>query len=412
LLDVVVKKVLKMSLVKVSVETTESSDKMLHEIDLSKSVEENVKSICKVFGKEYSSVYGLKLISTNDGKVLHIYITDDNIHEIKDGYFLQLAFSVSFYTKRIFDHVDGQYKERSFQDLYQLSVDPEFIKEIVKTEKHIKLMDVFTNTELSVVEATACLICIVHLFQKHYLNEMSSQLLRKVISFIKHSTHLELIKYALSVIHKVLCHRNPNFAQLKEEIITEISIENLTEHIKKVMAPEIQYGALLAINSLIRSCKGEKRQQLIKELNLRKHRENIYQHIIASGNVNNKKVDKILAHELYICQTFLLSIYAEALAITITDQPDLFALDEFELPSEVKKMTLLMDFDDSAMKNKTASIDNLLDHDDVRISLASMSSRNSEASRLSNRIRSTATSESVDLESLKPSLLTIEALSE
>jgi hypothetical protein len=60
------------------------------------------------------------------------------------------------------------------------------------------------------------------------------------------------------------------------------------------------------------------------------------------------------------------SIYAEALAITITDQPDLFALDEFELPSEVKKMTLLMDFDDSAMKNKTASIDNLLDHDDVR----------------------------------------------
>lgn len=44
-------KVLKMSLVKVSVETTESSDKMLHEIDLSKSVEENVKSICKVFGK-------------------------------------------------------------------------------------------------------------------------------------------------------------------------------------------------------------------------------------------------------------------------------------------------------------------------------------------------------------------------
>jgi hypothetical protein len=126
-----------MSLVKVSVETTESSDKMLHEIDLSKSVEENVKSICKVFGKEYSSVYGLKLISTNDGKVLHIYITDDNIHEIKDGYFLQLAFSVSFYTKRIFDHVDGQYKERSFQDLYELSVDPEFIKEIGKLQSYL-----------------------------------------------------------------------------------------------------------------------------------------------------------------------------------------------------------------------------------------------------------------------------------
>ncbi|RZC35349.1 engulfment and cell motility protein 1-like, partial [Asbolus verrucosus] len=48
---------------------------------------------------------------------------------------------------------------------------------------------------------------------------------------------------------------------------------------------------------------------------------------------------------------------------------DMDLLDEFDITdSEIKKLTLLMDFDDeTAAKNKCASIDNLLDCDDVRI---------------------------------------------
>ncbi|KAJ3667147.1 hypothetical protein Zmor_002549 [Zophobas morio] len=73
-------------------------------------------------------------------------------------------------------------------------------------------------------------------------------------------------------------------------------------------------------------------------------------------------------------------------------------------------MTLLMDFDEPSTRHKTASFDNLLEYDDVRISLASMSSRYSEDSRYSARVQSTATNESIEYEHLKPCLLTIEAL--
>lgn len=80
-----------------------------------------------------------------------------------------------------------------------------------------------------------------------------------------------------------------------------MQIVNLMNHIKKQNSSDLQYGSLLVINALIRCCKGEKRQQLIKEINIKTYREAIYQHIISPGNV-----PKHIAHELYMYQTYLL----------------------------------------------------------------------------------------------------------
>ena len=71
--------------------------------------------------------------------------------------------------------------------------------------------------------------------------------------------------------------------------------------IKNKGAAELQYGAILVINALIRCCKGEKRHQFIKEIDKRSFRETVYKNIIARGNV-----DKNMAHELYLYQTHLL----------------------------------------------------------------------------------------------------------
>ncbi|RZC38045.1 hypothetical protein BDFB_012498 [Asbolus verrucosus] len=233
-----------MSLVKVSVENADNNEKTLHEIDM------------------------------------------NNFKTIKDGYFLQLVYSLTYYAKRIFDHIDDEYKVKSFEDLYDLSVDPEFIKEIVRTEKHLILIDHFTKKELAENEATACLIAIVHLFQKGYISEISPEFLEKIISICKNATHDELVKYALSVTHKT---------------IKKVSITDLVPFIRKKTSQDLQYGALLVINAIVRCCKGEKRQQLIKEINLKQNRETISQYIIAANNV-----DKPMARELYIYQTFLL----------------------------------------------------------------------------------------------------------
>ncbi|XP_001815393.2 engulfment and cell motility protein 1 isoform X2 [Tribolium castaneum] len=392
-----------MSLVKVSLEDLDNNTKFLYEVDKSKSLEENISNICKSFEKPYSpSVYGLKLIATNDGKIIHSYLSEDNFETIKDGYFLKLVYSVNHYLKRIFDHITDDFKERSFIDLYELSVDAEFIKEMVKFEKHLVLLDVFTYAELSESEATACLIAIVHLFQRQCIDDISEKFLNKVVEISKNGKSSELVKYALSVLHKILSNRDDKFAKWKEETIKRVKIIDLMNHIKKQDDSDLHYGSLLVMNALIRCCKGEKRQQLIKEINIKQYRETIYKHVITPGNVT-----KNVARELYIYQTYLLSTYADALTTPIADSD---YLSEFEpLDSEVKKMTILMDFDEIAPKNKSASVDNLLNCDDVRISLASMSSKLSEDSSFSHRIQSFATNCS-ESDSLLPSLLTIEAL--
>lgn len=59
-----------------------------------------------------------------------MYVSPDNFKDIKDGYFLQLVYGLDYFIKRIFEHISGDFKEKSFQDLQELSLDSEFIKEL------------------------------------------------------------------------------------------------------------------------------------------------------------------------------------------------------------------------------------------------------------------------------------------
>ena len=90
-------------------------------------------------------------------------------------------------------------------------------------------MDVFTNRDLSEKEATACLIAIVHLFQKLYITDINQKFLDKIIAITKTAKNHELTKFALSVIHKILCHRDPTFAKWKEEVTTELKLESINK---------------------------------------------------------------------------------------------------------------------------------------------------------------------------------------
>lgn len=88
----------------------------------------------------------------------------------------------------------------------------------MKTQKHLVLINHFTISNLQDNELTACLIAIVHLFQRGEINEITSDFLRKVISVLKLESQAEQTKYALSIIHKILYHKEPTFKGWKEEV--------------------------------------------------------------------------------------------------------------------------------------------------------------------------------------------------
>lgn len=89
----------------------------------------------------------------------------------------------------------------------------------MKNEKHFTVMKIFTEKELTETEATACLIAIVHLLQKLHITEINQPFMAKIISMLKNGQNDELIKYVLSVVHKIMVHRDQNFAPWKEEVI-------------------------------------------------------------------------------------------------------------------------------------------------------------------------------------------------
>lgn len=84
------------------------------------------------------------------------------------------------------------------------------------------------------------------------------------------------------------------------QTIKQMTIDILMEFIKKKNS-DSQYGAILVINALIRCCKGDKRQQLIKEIDKKSCKLAIYENVIES-----RKIEKNMAHELYLYQTYLL----------------------------------------------------------------------------------------------------------
>lgn len=74
--------------------------------------------------------YGLKLMSTKDGRLIDNFITYENFDNIEDGQFLKLTLSVKTRVSEIFQHLHDDQKENSFNDLLKMSSDAGFIKEI------------------------------------------------------------------------------------------------------------------------------------------------------------------------------------------------------------------------------------------------------------------------------------------
>nr|CAI5827492.1 unnamed protein product [Callosobruchus analis] len=375
------------NIAKISVEKHDSKEQFLYDLDKNKSLCEVVRDICKNSGLPESPVYGLKLIQTKDISV-NKYISEDSLKQVKHMDCLKIAFSIDYLlAKRILPYIseedDSIEKDICFEDLRKLATDHIFIEKLVDTRIYRDIVDVYIQKQLKNDETKALLITIYNLFKhKGFVIDTSQDILSKTIGIVQNSTEndMENVKYALSILHKILMQKERIFIPWKEQIIEEISLNMLTQFIWNEQGRIVQYEVISLVNAMIRLCKGEKKLQMIKEMNYKQNRDSIYKYIIGNGDLDQK-----MEHELYVLQTYLLSLYNEALETDINlNDNNLFNREDFELSEDdVKRLTILMDFDeaDRHLYDAAFSTESILRSSSIeRVSIASIVSGKSFSS--------------------------------
>lgn len=399
------------TIAKISVEKYDSQEQILYDFDKSKSLEDNIKDICEKTGIPESNVFGLKHNPTKNNLTNH-YVSEDNYLNIKHNDCLKVVFSIKHILSYIETHIfDPALRDTVFQYIDRLGTDPVFIEELADSEGHIKLIDIFITENLEETEEELpLLITILHLFSKGRIKDTSQNILQKIFNILNNTDKpLETYNYSLSILQKILVSRNHVFDPWKEKIIQYLPLKDIVPYTWKHSNMDLQYSALLLINTLIRVCKGDRRLKLIKEMNQSKNRENIYNYIIVKGNLDRK-----MEHELYVLQTYLLSLFTEALHSGIPiNNNSFFKKDDFELcPEDMRRITVLMDFEEDASPlNQFHSIENLVLNDgdrNSRISLASLKSN--ESIQTGSKGSSKYNSEYFDVDNATISHLTLEAL--
>ncbi|KAF2881598.1 hypothetical protein ILUMI_24573 [Ignelater luminosus] len=344
----------------------------LFKINKQKLLKDNIQAICNEKGLDSSESYGLKFGYTANEINVDNYVTDDNFHQIKDGFTLKLVESVDSIIDRIFPKMIYE-REKTFRDLYSLSTDGGFIKGLVKKGRDKDVLRWLTDKYLSGKELSACLLTLLHLLKKQYIKEMDPAIVSNIIKCIKTNsppTSPSQLQYALAVLCQILYLRGHELN--KQMIIQELSIKDLIPFIWSEEHGGLQLNTMMLINAMVRCLKGDKKQQLIKELNRSKNREYIFNNIIKNTSVDNQ-----MAHELYVYQTHLLSLLSDALNGYV-EQKTSVVFREMELfDDNMNRSSTFMDFEEASRSrcNSTGTI--LEDIENIRISFASMESEKS-----------------------------------
>lgn len=257
---------------------------------------------------------------TKDGKTVDKFITDDNFEMIDDGQFLKIAFSPYVCVKRIFNNLNNPGRPKSFEDLYKLSPDVAFIKELVAQELHQEVLKMLTG-DLEEKEMVACLTCLLYLIKGFYLCEIDGEVIANVIRVVQAKSipqalatlavlcqilfskgfFFKLAKQQVKIINKETHKKTSNSFYL--QIIDNISITTtLLDYLKIENHTSLQLNTLMLINAIAKVKWRERRMEIVDELNSTQFKEVIFNHVLHQSN----KVHEHIAHELYVCQTYSL----------------------------------------------------------------------------------------------------------
>lgn len=371
---------------KISVQKFDSKDEILYDFDKSMGLDKNILSICKkVDVPESTKIYGLMYmpVGTDNEEIEH-YISESNYEEIKHNDRLKVVFSLQYILERIVKYLksDNEHERRiAFEDIHKHSLDPIFIDDLERTGIDEIILKIFVDEQLPSNFQLGVLRTVVHLFSKDYIHDTSVDILSKCLRIMKITdTSNDELVFVLSLLQKILLTSNEVFVPWKERILNELSLTDIIVYTWYDTSPTLQLRTLSLINTLLKVSKSDKKEQIIKQLNQKKNRENIFEHIILPGNVSKK-----MEHELYVLQTYLFNLFTEALNKKISlDEKNLYNREQFELGKEdMRRITILMDFDDTSLRNPINNIsveDLAFNNRNSTISLASVMSDDSNKS--------------------------------
>lgn len=202
---------------------------------------------------------------------------------------------------RIFSQLQSNRKE-SFVNLFSLSTDPAFITQLVTQNRQDDILSMMVDQNLTGFEAASCLVCLLHLLKLNHIDDIGYNLLVYLITLAKTETDKESLPLSYAVLSQILFFKGQNYNKHKEKIVSDLSISGLVQNIKYNTANnQLATNTLQLVNAMVRAVQGDKRTQLIKEMDLKANKAIIYSFVIEVG-----PVDKILANELYVYQSFLL----------------------------------------------------------------------------------------------------------
>lgn len=153
---------------------------------------------------------------TKDGKTLDNFITEDNFDTIEDGQFLKISFTPYICVKRIFNNLTNPGRPKSFEDLYRLSPDPAFIKELVAQNRHKEVMKMLA-CNMEEKEMVACLTCLLYLIKGFYLTEIDGEVINNIVNVIK-SQNVQPALVALAVLCQILYFKGHFFKSAKQQV--------------------------------------------------------------------------------------------------------------------------------------------------------------------------------------------------
>ncbi|XP_076258220.1 engulfment and cell motility protein 1-like [Rhynchophorus ferrugineus] len=402
------------NIAKISVLGFKSTQQILYDFDKSLSLPENVVNVCKKTGLPESSVYGLKYHPTKQNPANN-FITEDNYQEIKHSDCLEVVFCIKY----IMDFIEANINSPTtlpivFEYIEKHNTDPAFIKELAESKVAEMLIDFFITADLKLNDDMSVekplLITILHLFSKGYIVDTQKDILEKVLQILNNTDNdPKHYNYSLAILHKILCSKGDTFRQWKEKIVQTILIKDIMPYIWNNTDQDLHYSAVLLINTLIRTSHGEKKTRMIKEMNQSKNREHIYNRIIQKENLSRN-----MQHELYVLQTYILSLFSEAYKSDIlVNDNSLFKREDFELCSEdLRRISILMEFEEENYGNQFYPLENLILNDGDRNSRISLSSSQSENTfrTASKRSSYRGYAENYNIENPTISHLTLEAL--
>lgn len=154
---------------------------------------------------------------TKEGKKCDNFITEETFDTIKDGQSLKISFSPYICVKRIFNNLSNPGRPKSFEDLYNLSPDPVFIKELVAQNMHKEVLKMLTDV-LEEKAMVACLTCLLYLIKGVYVIDIEGEVISNIIAVIK-SKSVQPALAALAVFCQVLYFKGHFFKLAKQQVV-------------------------------------------------------------------------------------------------------------------------------------------------------------------------------------------------